>query len=255
MASADALKVEGNKWFASGDYGKADSFYTQAIIKDPTNAAYFTNRALTRVRLEQWEAVVNDCQKAIELVPQNMKAYTYLGNALLNLGRPAEAFSASQKAYGLAIEAKSPSVSAIAAACLAAKKARWELEETERMARESVLLRDTQKMYRDTMGAEEAEEKCRALEVVFGKSDEARLQRREVPDYLIDMITFGIMFDPVVTKLGQSYDRATLIDHLKRTKTDPLTKEPLTEADLRPNLALKAASEAFLKENGWAVDW
>lgn len=57
------------------------------------------------------------------------------------------------------------------------------------------------------------------------------------------------------TKHGHSYDRVTLLDHLKRSPTDPLTREPLTEKDLRPNLALKAACESFLKENGWAVDW
>lgn len=63
------------------------------------------------------------------------------------------------------------------------------------------------------------------------------------------------MHDPVVTKHGQSYDRATVLDHLRRSPTDPLTREPLRIEDLRPNLALKAACEAFLEENGWAADW
>lgn len=78
---------------------------------------------------------------------------------------------------------------------------------------------------------------------------------KEVPDYLIDGISFAIMHDPVVTRAGNSYDRATLIEHLKRSQTDPLTREPLSMADLRPNLALKQASAEFLANNGWAVDW
>ena len=64
------------------------------------------------------------------------------------------------------------------------------------------------------------------------------------------------MIDPVITKNGQSYDRSTILDHLRRSKTDPLTREVLYESDLRPNLALKAACQEFLEKNaGWAVDY
>lgn len=63
------------------------------------------------------------------------------------------------------------------------------------------------------------------------------------------------MHDPVITKNGHSYERATILEHLRRSKTDPLTREPLAEEDLRPNLALRQACEEFLKENGWAVDY
>jgi STIP1 family protein 1 len=45
------------------------------------------------------------------------------------------------------------------------------------------------------------------------------------------------------------------MEHLKRHPTDPLTREPLSPSDLRPNLGLKQACEEFLNENGWAVDW
>lgn len=102
-------------------------------------------------------------------------------------------------------------------------------------------------------------------------------KRRKVPDWCLDDITFSVMLDPVVvcilltfslqicpgdglltdeqTKTGQSYDRSSIMEHLKRSPTDPLTREPLRVEDLRPNLALKAACEEFLEENGWAVDW
>lgn len=78
---------------------------------------------------------------------------------------------------------------------------------------------------------------------------------KEVPDYLIDNISFAIMHDPVITKKGHSYSRSTILEHLRRSETDPLTREPLRKEDLRPNLALKQACELFLEENGWAVDW
>lgn len=64
------------------------------------------------------------------------------------------------------------------------------------------------------------------------------------------------MHDPVITKTGHSYERATLLEHLKRSPTDPLTREPLTVNDLRPNIALRHVLEEFWKTAGsWAVEW
>jgi STIP1 homology and U-box containing protein 1 len=63
------------------------------------------------------------------------------------------------------------------------------------------------------------------------------------------MLTF------IQTKTGQSYERASILEHLRRSLTDPLTRETLRIVDLRPNLGLKAACAEFLEQNGWAVDW
>lgn len=76
-----------------------------------------------------------------------------------------------------------------------------------------------------------------------------------VPDYLIDGITFEIMHDPVMTPSGTSFDRAGIVKYIEKSGVDPLTREPMTVKDLRPNYALKAACEEFLSKNGWAVDW
>jgi hypothetical protein len=61
------------------------------------------------------------------------------------------------------------------------------------------------------------------------------------------------MHDPVMTRNGHSYERATIYEHLKRSKTDPLTREPLSIDELRPNYGLKAACDEFW-ESG-ASDW
>lgn len=79
--------------------------------------------------------------------------------------------------------------------------------------------------------------------------------RQQVPDYMIDCISFAFMYDPVITRSGQSYERATILEHLRNSNTDPLTRQPLRKEDLRPNLALKQACSEFLEHNGWAVDW
>ena len=103
---------------------------------------------------------------------------------------------------------------------------------------------------------EEWEKKVSDLRTAFALSDPSNLQKREVPDYLVDGITFEIMHDPVVTRNGRSYERATLIEHLKRSPTDPLTREPLRIEDLRPNISLKEACEEFMTANsGWVYDW
>jgi STIP1 family protein 1 len=103
------------------------------------------------------------------------------------------------------------------------------------------------------------ETRLSGLRAVFALAQDPSLTptRREVPDHLVDMITFEPMHDPVVTKNGHSYERATLYEHLKRSPTDPLTREPLSMQDVRSNLGLKAACEEFWASGAemWIGDW
>lgn len=100
------------------------------------------------------------------------------------------------------------------------------------------------------------QKKVEELRSVFALADPGNCAPREVPDHLVDTITFEIMHDPVVTKTGHSYERATLLEHLKRSATDPLTRERLVVGDLRPNIALRHTLEEFWKTAGlWAVEW
>lgn len=80
---------------------------------------------------------------------------------------------------------------------------------------------------------------------------------REVPDYMLDKITFEFMHDPVIsTKSGISYERTTLLEHFSHGRMfDPVSQVPLTERDIIPNRALKEACEDFISKNGWAVDY
>jgi hypothetical protein len=171
----------------------------------------------------------------------------------------------------------------ISALVLKCKKAKWDIRERERIRRRGDLLSDLESMLEtqfkkdmddiearmetgETSRSDGQEEKAERktefekkrddLRTAFAISDPEHQQKREVPDYLVDGITFEIMHDPVVTKNGRSYERATLIEHLKRSPTDPLTRETLTIGDLRPNIALKEACEEFMTANsGWVYDW
>ncbi|KAK9468467.1 hypothetical protein V1512DRAFT_259557 [Lipomyces arxii] len=278
MQPAESHKEAGNVLFSHEDYEGAIKEYTQAIIQDSSNAAYFTNRALCRLRLHRYEDALSDCQKALELNPESMKGHFFKAQSLLALERPNEALRSSKLAYELALSQKSPSTSAIAQTVLNAKKQRWEVQEQRRIEKEGQLLFELKDLLYteyarkleeananpDAIESEkqdnkefyeyERDEKLSQLQQTFERSD-AKYKKREVPDYLIDPISFNIFFDPVVSKSGQSFERSVILDHLKLHAFDPFTREHLEPSQLRPNLALKAAAEEFLLENGWAVDY
>lgn len=85
----------------------------------------------------------------------------------------------------------------------------------------------------------------------------ATYQPREVPDYLLDKITYEFMHDPVISaKSGVTYERNTLLEHFGHGRMfDPVSQAPMTEHDMLPNRALKEACEDYLSKNGWAVDY
>lgn len=78
---AEALKNQGNNLFKQGDFLGAEGQYTQAILRYSRDPRIFTNRAFARIKLQQWDGVVEDCLHSIELTRHepNFKAYFYLG--------------------------------------------------------------------------------------------------------------------------------------------------------------------------------
>ncbi|KAF3924716.1 hypothetical protein AA313_de0207763 [Arthrobotrys entomopaga] len=203
--------------------------------------------------------------------------------ALIQLSRPSEALGFAMTAYQLAIAQHSKSATDVANVVLEAKKQRWKKLERYRIDKDNSMLKQMKDLIRSEAERkivdlreqqwdstdrerdfeseaevirEDARVQMDELENVFARADPQRYKPREVPDYLMDSISFSIMTDPVVTKNGHSYDRAVIMDHLRRSGTDPLTREPLRTEDLRPNLALKQVCMEFLEENaGWAVDY
>ncbi|KAF2637442.1 U-box-domain-containing protein [Massarina eburnea CBS 473.64] len=283
--AAEQLKNQGNRHFKDGEYEQAESLYGLAIQKNSANPLLFTNRANARLKLEKWEPVIDDCLRSIELLKENMKGFFYLAQAQLAINHPNEALSSALMAYELCTQSASQTSNAatISALVLKCKKAKWDIRERERLRRradllcemEAILETQWKKDQEDVEarietgeigrveGQEEKasrrsewEKKQSDLRTAFFLSDPQNLEKREVPDFLVDGITFEIMHDPVVTRNGRSYERATLIEHLKRSPTDPLTREPLSIQDLRPNIALKDACTEFMEKNeGWIYEW
>ncbi|UKZ54133.1 hypothetical protein TrVGV298_007939 [Trichoderma virens] len=228
MSKSLQLKEEGNRHFQAGDYIGADGLYSKAIIADAKNPALYTNRAMARLKLGHWESVIADCQTCLALSPQNMKAHYYLAQAQLSICDYDSALENALAAHKLCATTNDKSLGAVTTMVLRCKKDRW--------------------------GGSREEASAHGTSV-FEAARAQNQKKREVPDWAIDDISFDIMVDPVITKTGKSYERATIMEHLRRHPSDPLTREPLSAADLRPNLALRQACEEFLDQNGWAADW
>lgn len=270
-AKSAQLKEEGNSHFKKEDYVGADSLYSKAIIADDSNPALYTNRAMARLKLELWDSAISDCNMCLKLShDKNMKAYYILSQAQIKLGDYDSSLQSALSAHQLCAETNDRSLPNVTAQVLLCKQKRWEEREKRRIRQGQELERETialleherdeilkscvSEIDQETV-QEEWEQKIEQLKSTFERARPEAEKRRAVPDWAIDDISFCIMVDPVITRTGKSYERASIMEHLRRHPTDPLTREPLRTTDLRPNLDLKQACEEFLEQNGWAVDW
>ncbi|KAL2872357.1 putative U-box domain protein [Aspergillus lucknowensis] len=280
------LKERGNHLYKDGDYNGAEELYSQAILKNPREPTFFTNRALTRTKLEKWAGVEQDARMAIELYgqksPHSLKSRWYLAQALLGLQRPQEAYEIAIDAYRASLAAKNSQTENLSKIVLRAKQAIWAAKETARLREmnltlatvEQLVEADLKRALDDLQGQldkgeigetgfledqkalrEDAERNIQNVREAFRIASNGEIRERVVPDYLVDGITFEIMHDPVIVPSGTSFDRIGIVKYVEQSGVDPITRTPMTVNDLRPNYALKAACEDFLTKNGWAVDW
>eukprot|EP00063_Salmo_salar_P066376 XP_014041211.1 PREDICTED: sperm-associated antigen 1-like [Salmo salar] len=70
---ASREKDKGNEAFKANDYEEAVLYYTRSLSVLPTVAGY-NNRAQSEIKLQHWHNALNDCQKVLEMEPDNMKA-------------------------------------------------------------------------------------------------------------------------------------------------------------------------------------
>ncbi|KAL2834436.1 hypothetical protein BDW59DRAFT_137871 [Aspergillus cavernicola] len=280
------LKERGNQLYKEGDYNGAEELYSQAISKNPREPTFFTNRALTRTKLEKWAGVEQDARAAVDLYgqksPNSLKSRWYLAQALLGLHRSQEAYEVAIDAYRASLTAKSGQTENLSKTVLRAKQAIWAAKETSRLREmnqtlttmEQLIETDLKRGLDDLQGQldrgaigetgfledqkalrEDSEKNIQNLREAFRIASKGEVQERVVPDYLVDGITFEIMHDPVITPSGTSFDRIGITKYVEQSGVDPITRAPSSVNDLRPNYALKAACEEFLTNNGWAVDW
>ncbi|KAI0128110.1 U-box-domain-containing protein [Hypoxylon sp. NC0597] len=270
VEKSSKLKEEGNQHFQSNDFLGAESLYSKAIIADDSNPSLYTNRAMARIRLGLYDSAISDCHESLKLSGGNLKAYFILSQCQLAIKDFDGALQSALQAHRLCVETNDKSLGPVTNQVLRCKKERWENMEKRRIREgqelENEIIAIMERERDEMLGTcdndldknqviEEWNHKIEVLRATFEKSRAASERKREVPDWAIDEISFAIMVDPVVTKTGKSYERASIMEHLRRHPTDPLTREPLSPSDLRPNIQLREACKEFLDQNGWAVDW
>jgi len=274
---AEERKKMGNDYFAKGKLEAAIEAYSEAICFAPSNAVYYTNRAMCHRKKEHWQAVVSDCDTALRLDDTSIKGHYLLGVALDAQGDFAEASSQLWRALELCKERTISYKEDIQRAMLSARKRQWQAgaasSDLQVGTSEHVLPRLIQKHYDaerarlSAMGAYDTGESQRTIElqnervmVAAAASDAFDALRRErgpgkVPDYYCCKITMEVMLDPVSTPDGITYERSVLLEHLQKVgHFDPVTRRTLTPAQLYPNLGLKEAITAYLAANPWAYE-
>uniref|UniRef100_A0A8C4RBI7 E3 ubiquitin-protein ligase CHIP n=1 Tax=Eptatretus burgeri TaxID=7764 RepID=A0A8C4RBI7_EPTBU len=192
--------------------------------------AYFTNRALCYVKLQQWDKAVVDCKHALELDTQSVKGHFFMGQSQLELENYDEAIGNLQLAHSLAKEQRLNFGDDIASALRLAKKRRWSSLEEKRVQQEIEL-----QVYINNLVIAEKE--------------------RWVSNFQ-HFVSFELMREPCITPSGITYDRKDIEEHLQRVgHFDPVTRSPLTQDQLIPNLAMKEVIDSFIAENGWVEDY
>ncbi|KAF8367577.1 hypothetical protein PRIPAC_85406 [Pristionchus pacificus] len=196
---------------------------------------------------ELWEKSSVDSRKAAELDGKSVKAYYLWGRAALQLGQYEEAIKCLAKANELANGQKYIGHAKLIDEDLERSRGRLldesEVEDAKMEADDGDRLLRGKKLEGTAQGAKDK------LNNLFAQVDD-RQRRREIPDYLCGTISFELLEDPVITPSGITYDRADMREHLQRVSHfDPVTRAPLKEDQLIPNLAMREVVDNFLSEN------
>ena len=78
-------------------------------------------------------------------------------------------------------------------------------------------------------------------------------RKEDPPDSFCCKLTFEVFRDPVCAPSGHSYERLAILEHLRKVgRFDPITRDPLSERDLRPNISLRNAAHDWLNHHAWA---
>ncbi|XP_061377524.1 tetratricopeptide repeat protein 12 [Danaus plexippus] len=81
LEKADTLKTQAVKAFRREDYDRALSCYNKAIEQVKDNAMLYCDRALTNIKLGNYQKVFSDCEWALRINENSFKARLYRAKA------------------------------------------------------------------------------------------------------------------------------------------------------------------------------
>lgn len=73
----------------------------------------------------------------------------------------------------------------------------------------------------------------------------------EVPDYFLCPITRELMEEPVITRNGVTYSKASLLAWLQVNPSEPSSREPCRIEDTVPNIVIRDAVAAWKESTGY----
>ena len=98
---AEEEKELGNEKFKAGDYAAAVKHYTEAILRNPDDPKYYSNRAACYTKLAAFDLGLKDCEKCVEIDPKFIKGWIRKGKILQGMQQQGKALAAYQKALDL----------------------------------------------------------------------------------------------------------------------------------------------------------
>ncbi|CAJ0583343.1 unnamed protein product, partial [Mesorhabditis spiculigera] len=284
----DELRQLGNKHYRHGRHLEAIDSYSKAIDKNPGIPQLYTNRALCYNCIRAYDKAVRDCKRAIELDSSVVKAFYFWGQAAIQLKQFDVAIKVLTRANDLAQAQQLNFGDDITRSIREASREKFKVEEKQRQNEEADLeayltclieqdldrklgqleiaeQKENQEVSEEVESAKdgkpsldeqelrnEAQKRKALLHSVFATIEEQRYSR-EIPDYLCGKISLEVLKDPVITPSGITYDRSDILKHLNQVgHFDPVSRSPLNEKDLIPNLAMREVLDHFLAENEWA---
>ena len=256
---------------------------------DNSISVLYSNRGMAYKKLEEFDQVKLDGAAAVRLDKRNAKGHYLLGLARCRLAGEdisllQEGVQSLKEARKLVEAQRKPKtlVHDYSRALAVHNKRLWTLRlEADRLREvqfvsllESLLPRAatgaaTTPTAHDALAAElvargeaaaagpgGSEDLIRGMLEHFASREAARAaeEQQEVPPHFLCSITMEPMLDPVFSPAsGCSFERSAIEQWLATSKAeDPVSRAPLTAAQLKPNLALKACIDAFLEEHPWA---
>lgn len=98
---AEEEKELGNQKFKDGDYAGAVKHYSEAVMRNPDDPKYYSNRAACYTKLAAFDLGLKDCEKCVEIDPKFIKGWIRKGKILQGMQQQGKALSAYQKALEL----------------------------------------------------------------------------------------------------------------------------------------------------------